>query len=249
MQASELQKRVVFGIIAAVVAGFAIYYGGSVFYLLVLIASAVASLEFDKMRGDGQISFIFCALPILLSYHPKFAALLIAVAIILVMVQQFMAKKYYSWLLITILYITIPAISLLWLRNQEHGLEAVIWLALVVVASDIGGYFFGRALGKNLLAPSISPKKTWEGFAGGVFCAVIASFIMVQEPKMILIAIVISAIGQTSDLMESAIKRNFNVKDTSTILPGHGGIMDRTDGFVLTAPIVALFYQGGVIAW
>ncbi len=249
MRLNELQKRFVFGIIAALVAAFAIYKGGSQFYLLILLAAAVASVEFDKMRRDGQICFIFCAIPVLIAQHPLVAFAMVGLAILLVVVQQFMAKKYYSWLLISIVYISIPAISILWLRKQEHGMDAVFWLAFVVVATDVGAYFFGKTFGQNLLAPTISPKKTWEGLAGGALCAAVVSGIISQQLIFVLLALIFSVITQAGDLLESAIKRNFNVKDTGTILPGHGGIMDRTDGFVLTAPLAALFYHAGIIAW
>lgn len=249
MQLSELQKRFVFGIIAAAIAAFAIYKGSSVFYLLVLAAAAIASLEFDKMRGDGQICFIFCAIPILLAYKPLVACVLVGLAIVLVMFLQVFLKKYYHWLMISIAYISLPAIAAIWLRGQEQGMFLIFWLAFVVVATDVGAYFIGKAFGKTPLAPSISPKKTWEGFAGGIFCAAITSFAITQNPISILIGIVFSIVAQASDLMESTVKRNFNVKDSGTILPGHGGIMDRTDSFVLTAPLLAVFYHAGIAAW
>jgi len=245
----ELQDRIVFGIIAAFVAAMAIYQGGVVFYALVMFASLFASLEFDRLRGDGKTSFFYCAVPLLLAYHPLIACALVALAVVMIMAAQYPAKKYYPWLMICLPYITIPAVALLWLRAEPHGLAVVVWLVLVVVATDVGAYFTGRSFGKNLLAPEISPKKTWEGLAGGAGCAAVASWVVTGHFIFVLVGLVFSVVEQVSDLLESAIKRHFEVKDTGNILPGHGGIMDRTDGFVLTAPLAALSYSIGVLTW
>lgn len=246
---SELQNRVIYGIIAAIISLLAIWQGGYIFFAYVLLLSFLMSLEFDKLRGDGKIVFLFCVVPILLSYHPQVSLLLVMTSVMVIMIGQYSSKRYYPWLIIGTAYISIPAVALIWLRAQPHGFEAVFWLIIVVIATDTGAYFAGRRYGKNLLAPSISPKKTWEGLAGGLAAAAVVSFLYRQQFTLALAAIAFAVIAQVSDLMESAIKRSFNVKDTGNILPGHGGVMDRLDSLVLTAPLLAFATYEGMVTW
>jgi len=247
VQKNELQNRIIFGVIAAAIAALAIAQGGYVFFAFVILLSFIISREFDNLRKDGQLAFLYCAIPLLLSYHPGAALVVVFVAVSMVMVAQYQSKKLYPWLTISILYVTVPAVSLIWLRMSDASW--FLWLVLVIIATDIGAYFCGRAFGKHLLAPKISPKKTWEGLAGGAFVAAVVSTAYTENLAYAPYAILFAALGQASDLTESAIKRYFDVKDTGTILPGHGGIMDRTDGFVLTAPLFALMVHAGFLAW
>jgi phosphatidate cytidylyltransferase len=139
--------------------------------------------------------------------------------------------------------------ALIWLREQDGGLTAVVWLVFIVIATDIGGYIAGKLFGKRKLAPTISPNKTWEGLMGGIALAVVCSFVLTWEFKFIVIGAVFAVIEQISDLMESAIKRHYGVKDTGNILPGHGGVMDRLDGLVLTAPLTAIIVYLGLASF
>ncbi|CAN5237773.1 phosphatidate cytidylyltransferase [soil metagenome] len=119
---------------------------------------------------------------------------------------------------------------------------------LVVMGSDVGAYYIGKNLGKRKLAPSISPNKTWEGFVGGILLSIIfaalSTFLFFRElPFQISIplAIVISVVGVGGDLAESAIKRGAGAKDAASILPGHGGFLDRLDSLLFNAPILYYF--------
>jgi len=128
-----------------------------------------------------------------------------------------------------------------------------IWLLMVVWSADIVAYFAGRGIGGPRLAPSISPGKTWSGFCGGMVGAVIigAMVTMVNGPFRILTALFL-AVGmavavQVGDLAESALKRSAGVKDAGALIPGHGGLLDRVDGLLFAAPVlavIALFIGG-----
>lgn len=124
--------------------------------------------------------------------------------------------------------------------------QTLLYGMLIVWITDSGAYLIGRKIGKNKLAPKISPNKTWEGSIGAVICALIFSAIYVylvptgrNQGLMILLAFFLSIVGQMGDLVESAYKRFYGVKDSGKILPGHGGILDRFDSMLLVLPVVA----------
>ena len=130
--------------------------------------------------------------------------------------------------------------------DASYGFAAIVLLYAVVWGTDIGGFFAGRAFGGPKLAPAISPKKTWSGALGGTFtgiAAAIATALMFSLPKPVMIgivALVLSMASQCGDLFESWLKRRFDAKDSSGLIPGHGGVMDRLDGFVFAVAAAAL---------
>jgi phosphatidate cytidylyltransferase len=137
--------------------------------------------------------------------------------------------------------------------DQAQGLVALIFVLLVVWVTDIGGYFAGRGLGGPKLWPRVSPKKTWAGALGGfagslAVAAGFAAFGFGKSLPLWVAAAVLSVASQLGDLFESAVKRRFGVKDSSHIIPGHGGLLDRLDGFVAAIVLAALFgiFRGGV---
>lgn len=142
------------------------------------------------------------------------------------------------------IYITFPCISLLILRDMEHGLLIVLWLMLVVWATDIGAFAAGKTIGGPKLLPMISPNKTWAGLAGGIASAAFTSFIIAQWlgtihiKEFTIIGGFLAVIAQAGDFFESWVKRYFGVKDSGTTIPGHGGLLDRADGIITVAPVV-----------
>ncbi len=159
-----------------------------------------------------------------------------------------------------VLYIGPAAIALVWLRaDPAAGLANALFVLLIVWASDIGAYAAGRMLGGPLLAPAISPAKTWSGAAGGLLAAVLTglllAWILLGPPvgaRPALIGGGLGLVAQLGDLLESAIKRRFGVKDSSRLIPGHGGLLDRLDGVLTVAPVAALLalpLDRGVIIW
>lgn len=130
--------------------------------------------------------------------------------------------------------------------DEVKGFTALMLVLMVVWASDIGGYFAGRGIGGPRLWPRVSPKKTWAGALGGFALSLVvaggfAAFGYGPAGPLLLLAAVLSIASQLGDLFESAVKRRFGVKDSSHIIPGHGGLMDRLDGFVAAVVLAAIF--------
>lgn len=151
------------------------------------------------------------------------------------------------WTIIGVLYISLPMLALVWLRAlPEDGLAMMLWLLMVVWAADVVAYFVGRNLGGPRLAPSISPGKTWSGFCGGLLGAVVigALVTLANGPFRVVTALGVAAglavAAQIGDLAESALKRRAGVKDSSALIPGHGGLFDRVDGLLFAAPALAV---------
>jgi phosphatidate cytidylyltransferase len=149
----------------------------------------------------------------------------------------------------TIVYVPFLGGFVALLLSEDHGALAVVTFILVTIASDIGGYAAGVLFGKHPMAPSISPKKSWEGFGGSLLIGIVGAALSVQ---LLLhthwwwgvpfgVAIVVCATG--GDLVESLIKRDLGIKDMGNLLPGHGGLMDRLDSLLPTAPVVYLLFS------
>lgn len=132
---------------------------------------------------------------------------------------------------------------------RDVGLTTILYGLLIVWITDSGAYMIGRQIGKHKLAPKMSPNKTWEGSVGGTVATVILVGIYLfffplkkySLPVMLLITLVLSVAGQIGDLVESAFKRHYGVKDSGRILPGHGGILDRFDSLLFVLPLMHLF--------
>lgn len=151
-----------------------------------------------------------------------------------------------SWrnVLFGVAYFTLPLIATLWLRSVGYE-----WFLLLLAGSwmtDAAAYVAGRLYGKTPFAPHISPKKTWEGVIGGYSCGMVLVLVVAAITELpirwdvVLIAVLVPIATILGDLLESKIKRRFKVKDSGHILPGHGGMLDRIDGILVAAPIVAL---------
>ena len=154
-----------------------------------------------------------------------------------------------AWKIYGFFYCLLPAVSLLWIREQAEytgvgkGPDLLIWVFLVVWSTDVGAYFAGRAIGGPRLAPSISPNKTIAGLIGGIVSAAMlagAWATLVKLPASLLwLAAPLALAAQLGDLFESGLKRRAGVKDSGTWLPGHGGLLDRLDGLVPVAMLTA----------
>ena len=144
-----------------------------------------------------------------------------------------------------ITYVGLCAAHLLLLKTGENGHFWLMLLTVVIVASDTGAFYTGTLFGRTKLCPAISPGKTVEGFLGGLFFAAVAAtlFSMIMRPELnvfriILLALILACIGVIGDLTESIFKRSNQVKDSGSILPGHGGILDRVDSILVSAPVL-----------
>lgn len=164
------------------------------------------------------------------------------------------------WLGFGVVYIGLAGIALIELRADDRvGRDNVIFLFLVVWASDISAYLAGRAFGGPRLVPAISPNKTWSGALGGLVGAMLVGLLAamvftsdISLARVLLVAALLGLAAQAGDLLESWIKRRFGVKDSSGLIPGHGGLLDRLDGVLAAAPVGALIgvlLGAGVHLW
>jgi phosphatidate cytidylyltransferase len=146
-------------------------------------------------------------------------------------------------------YIGTAAIAILFLREQPLGFALALWTLAIVWATDIGAYFAGRAIGGPKLAPTISPNKTWAGLIGGMVAAAIVGTLIAKfghlPTRAVWIAPLLAVAAQIGDLVESGMKRHVGVKDSGRILPGHGGLLDRIDGMLPVAILVAALVANG----
>jgi phosphatidate cytidylyltransferase len=155
--------------------------------------------------------------------------------------QRYTPPSRYGWDAVGILYLALVAFSLIYLRSLGHVL--VLWLFCCVWATDIFAFFAGILIGGPKLAPKISPKKTWSGLLGGVMGACLVSYAFQCAGYGVFglsIAVIIAITSQIGDLLESMAKRHFGVKDSGSLIPGHGGILDRIDGLMLASLILCL---------
>ncbi|HEX8364748.1 MAG TPA: phosphatidate cytidylyltransferase [Allosphingosinicella sp.] len=250
---SDLPARFAAGVIMIAVALVATYASGWWFRILAALAASVMVLEWSDMHRAPRIWAWLAVLGIagaLLGFGerlfpaatnnpelidpadlrgawPGFAAVA-AVAVVTGILSRRLSM---GW---GVLYIGIPAFALV-LINWAWA-ELALWLFLVVWATDIFAYFAGRAIGGPKLAPRISPNKTWAGLVGGVIGAAIVAWVaahyMQLEEIFLYLGAPMGVLAQLGDLYESSVKRRLGVKDTGTILPGHGGVLDRLDGLL-----------------
>lgn len=149
------------------------------------------------------------------------------------------------WPMAGLLYLGAGVLSLIWIR-EAHGPLVTFWVLFLVWASDIAAYITGSLVGGPKLAPRLSPGKTWSGFlGGGVGAALVSGFFghvagLGAPFQLALAGLVLAGWSQLGDIVESTIKRRFNVKDSGRLIPGHGGVLDRIDSLLFTVPVVAL---------
>lgn len=250
---NELRTRTIVGVILVLLASAALYFGGFLFWLLLVVAGVLMQGEWGDLIGTSpehrRLGMFAVSVPLALlcplaAGVSWFAFTAMATAFFFVALVTRSVK-----LALGIAYICVPIMALLFLRQQapdHYGLLLAFWTLSLVWATDIGAYFAGRAIGGPKLAPKISPSKTWAGLAGGVLAALVLGFLLhrfADLPIQLAAASGLLAVAaQLGDLFESGMKRRAGVKDSGTLLPGHGGVMDRLDGVIAAAPLAALIY-------
>ncbi len=246
-----LRARALSALVLAPLALVAAWWGGLYFAAVAAVATMVMSWEWCRMvagrfGNGGRLAALVCAAACLLSVSFAGPAVLVVVAGALVAAIT-APDRLRVWAGTGTLYAGLPSVALIWLREyQDHGREVLFWVLLVVWATDIGAYAFGRLIGGPLLAPAVSPKKTWAGLLGGMACsaAVGAGMAPFMDGGSVVGLAVGSAflavVAQAGDLFESWVKRRWGVKDASHVIPGHGGVLDRVDGLLAVSSAVAL---------
>ncbi|MCY1322288.1 Phosphatidate cytidylyltransferase [compost metagenome] len=257
---TELKLRIASGVVLAAVALAATWFGGLAFQLLSVLIALLVYYEWSTITGlverdfqgnaFGWLSIVVIAGLVVtgyIGYSLPFLAFGLGAALLWVLTQ-----KTSWWLPGGIAYAGLTGISLAALRGADDlGLIATLFVFAVVWATDIFAYFTGRAIGGPKLAPRISPGKTWSGAIGGTICGILAgvavfmAYFSLQDLRIPIIALVLSVASQVGDLFESFIKRRFGVKDSSRLIPGHGGVMDRVDGliFACVAALILVMVQ------
>lgn len=257
-----LKTRILSALVMIPVALACAWAGSPVFDIAVAGIAVLMALEWQAIvqhghRAPGFVSAGAAAVAALLAVWAPWLALAVAVAAVPVAAVLARGREGMGWAALGPLYVALPAMALV-LTREHAGLGTLIWLFVLVWSVDTGAYAAGRTIGGARLAPRISPKKTWAGLFGGMAAAMIVGGVtaLIVNPQAVVALILFSGglaiVEQVSDLMESYVKRRFGVKDSGQIIPGHGGILDRVDGLVLTAPLVALatlLAGGGIAAW
>ena len=232
------------------------------FWLVALLAGILALKEYYTIifqrQGDRPIltGIVLGAIPMLAAYFRRPDLVMAALIFAFLVVFAFIIFRY-RWLEdafelmarlgFGIVYIGLCTAHLILIMGSEQGWRWLLLLTSITIASDTGAYYTGKRLGKTKLCPAVSPGKTLEGFGGGLLAAILAALLMAafilpaaNSPKVALVAAILSIIGVLGDLTESVLKRSEGIKDSGSLLPGHGGILDRADSLLLTAPV--LFY-------
>jgi phosphatidate cytidylyltransferase len=251
----ELQQRVVSGLAVAALALAMLLWGPMPFAILLGLVAAAMSWEWNRIvRGTGEdvIAAVHIATALGVAGLAAFGMAglgLAAVAVGGVTVAALaVGSGHIALSCAGVFYTGLPVIALVWLRGSDGslGLLAVLFILLAVAATDTAAYFTGRALGGPKLWPSVSPNKTWSGLVGGVTAAALtgAVFPWISGSGWWVwlagLGLVLGCVAQAGDLAESALKRHFDVKDASDLIPGHGGFMDRMDGIVTASVAAAL---------
>ncbi len=257
---SELLLRVHSALVLIVVALLLTYAGLQAFAVLITAFIALMAWEWGRLVRGGGIDVAFglqlastaaaswatvqgcmaCAL---------FAVILGTVAVFLFRLGK-LERPQAWWSAAGVYYAGLPAVALIWIRSDaEYGWLAILYIFAIVWTTDSAAYVFGRWIGGAKLAPRVSPKKTWAGFIGGTAAAGAAGFLFALAMgngvplRLAVLGAGLALASQMGDLGESALKRSFGIKDSSGLIPGHGGVLDRIDGLVFAAVAAAL------IAW
>ncbi len=260
-----MKQRIITGVVAAALFLPIVFYGGLPFVLLTYFLATVGLYELLKMKNlsifsvHGLLTVLF--LWVLLFpeqyndvvntfYYTKtelgIAFILLLLAYTVITKNRFTFEDV-GFSILSAIYVGIG--FYFFIETRDAGIVYIFYLLFMIWATDSGAYFIGKAIGKNKLWPEISPNKTIEGFLGGVACALIIgvlfaifSDINASILGLVGITVVLSIFGQIGDLVQSAFKRHFNVKDSGNILPGHGGILDRFDSLLFVLPLLNLFH-------
>jgi phosphatidate cytidylyltransferase len=258
---SELLLRIYSALVLAIVSLVLTYSSPRTFAALILAMAAAMSWEWGRvvrMRGFGPIfvvqtaAYVGAAILTMHSYAASAVGMIMGATLIAFWLHRRSGLRTDPWWSAAgVYYAGFPAIALIAIRQDpDYGFLAILYLFAVVWSADTGAYFAGRFIGGPKLAPSISPNKTWAGLAGGCLAAGLAGlafaswFGKTSASTLCILSLGLAAASQAGDLGESAVKRVFGVKNSSGLIPGHGGVLDRLDSLVFAAigaGLVAVF--------
>ncbi|CQR47664.1 Phosphatidate cytidylyltransferase [Paraliobacillus sp. PM-2] len=255
-----MKQRIITAIIAILLFFPFVFIGGIPFYFIMYLIGSIGLIELLHMRKmtSYPIPMLFTLVLLWILILPtgdqlfnqigtnKSELTLFIVLILLgytVLVKNKFTFEDAGFLVLSAIYVGLGFYY--FMETQAFGLQYIFYGIVVILATDTGAYFFGRAFGKHKLWPEISPNKTIEGAVGGIILACLVAIIFqffapVHTSMIVVIVVTIfaSACGQIGDLVESAFKRYYNVKDSGNLLPGHGGILDRFDSWLFVFPFL-----------
>ncbi len=247
---SDLSTRVVSGAVMVVVGLWAVWMGQDVFHVFVALVCGAMVWELVLMLSPAtrqialQLGALAGAAVLLAIYLPAIFALPVLIAPALVGFGQLKQNKT-IYLVFTAL-VLLAGYGMMSVRD-DLGFIWMLWLVLVVVITDIAGYFAGRMIGGPKFWPSISPKKTWSGTSAGWVGAGVIGIIFALYTDtglgLVVISMVVAFASQLGDIAESFIKRKMGVKDSSSLIPGHGGLLDRFDGMLGASVFLLVLMQ------
>jgi phosphatidate cytidylyltransferase len=252
---SELRLRVISALILATLAFIDVWFGGWLFAVFVSVTVFIVFLEWTAIIGlpafeaarMRAVVMMLLPLIILVFFGTSAAAAVVLIFAALAYIStKSTTPETANWTALAVVYCALAAIALVGLRAHNQGIALILVLFAIVWGTDIGAYFVGRKYGGPKLAPKISPGKTVSGAIGGLLVAVFSASVVALYSGVfaltstLFLAAFISVISQFGDLFESYLKRRFNVKDSGSIIPGHGGLFDRVDGLMPAA--IALFF-------
>jgi phosphatidate cytidylyltransferase len=259
----NLTLRVCSALVLAPLAIGTAYLGGWPFALFWSLAAIGVFFEWSALvAGDRRRSVLLVGgaalvVALALAAGGRLAASLMVTVLGIIATASFAPAQQRGWVAGGVPYAGAIGIAPIVLRSDsEDGFVAVIFLFAIVWTTDIVAYFCGRMIRGPKLLPRVSPNKTWSGAISGLLAAVLAAIAVVKAaglsglPFIAVVVAILSAVAQAGDLLESQLKRRFGAKDSGHLIPGHGGLMDRLDGFVLAAAVAALIgiLRGGVAA-
>ena len=254
---SDLLKRVLTSLVIIPILFFAIYKGGYFFLIFVTFIILISYYELSKIIIQKNFKwklsglFLTLSLPISCFYNTELfyniSLFLIILYIVRIIYKKIDIQSFWSSYIFISLYSGFGLSFALIIRNLENGLELAIIPIIISSTNDIMAYLIGKNFGQNLAFPNVSPNKTFEGSFGGLISSIISSCLIfsfmdfnIGYLKMIFIGLIISIMGIYGDFFESLIKRKSGIKDTGTLLPGHGGMVDRIDSLIFIMPIFYL---------
>ena len=261
---NELTKRILFAVPAAIIMLLLVWYGGWPFEILIAVIAGVTIWELHRIldqagRPDFFLLSLLIAFIVWIYFHLPLW-FIAAFSIVLLSITGwafFDTKRSFSerWLstFFTGIYPTVGFFMIVNIRNLGGNIEGfwlTVTLFLMIWGNDVFAYFGGKNFGKHKMVPAVSPNKTWEGFWSGFLGAAVGFLIvyLIANPfplplwSLIPAVIIVSVFGPLGDIIESSLKRKAGVKDSSSILPGHGGMFDRFDSIILSAPVLFFFY-------
>ena len=259
-----MKQRIITAVIAAAVFLPIVAYGNLPLTILIYLMATIGLFELLRMHKISVISFpgIIAYLTLWIGLIPsEYTEILVdlhiskltvlGIGVVFLLIYTVISKNHFTFdhagfIVISVSYVAMGFYYMM--ETRELSLLYVFFVLLALWATDSGAYFVGRALGKNKLWPEISPNKTIEGAIGGIVASLIVAVIFtlftpidLSFVRLLLMAVFVAVFGQLGDLVQSAFKRHYGVKDSGNLLPGHGGILDRSDSWIFVFPILHLF--------